>query len=142
MNLWTWLGSLLRKKKTAIHLARGALGEEAARKFLLKKGMAFLVSNIRTQGSEIDLVFRESDCLVFVEVKTRSGEEWNRPAAAVDARKRRRLSRAAMEYLRRIQNPKTRLRFDIVEVLLENGAVKEIRHLPNAFALAHPLRYG
>lgn len=142
MNLWTWLGSLFRKKKTAIHLARGALGEEAARKFLIKKGLAFLASNIRTQGSEIDLVFRESDCLVFVEVKTRSGEEWNRPAAAVNARKRRLLSRAAMEYLRRIQNPKVRLRFDIVEVLLENGAVKEIRHLPNAFALASPLRYG
>lgn len=124
------------------HLRRGIRGEEAARKFLVRKGLAFLASNIRTKDSEIDLVFQEADCLVFVEVKTRSSEDWTRPAAAVNARKRRLLSKAALEYLRRIKNPKVGIRFDIMEVLLEDGAVREIRHLPNAFTLTQPYRYG
>jgi putative endonuclease len=46
-----------------------------------------------------------TNCLVFVEVKTRSSEDWVRPAAAVDADKRRHLSLAALDYLRRLGNP-------------------------------------
>jgi Holliday junction resolvase-like predicted endonuclease len=83
-----------------------------------------------------------ADCLVFVEVKTRSSEEWARPAAAVDRERRQRLTRTALDYLRLLRNPPVKLRFDIVEVLLENGAVHEIRHLPNAFPMEHPYRYG
>jgi putative endonuclease len=79
---------------------------------------------------------------VFVEVKTRSSEAWTRPAAAVDARKRRLLSQTALDYLRRLDNPPVKFRFDIVEVLLADGAVREIRHLPNAFPLAPPYRYA
>jgi putative endonuclease len=84
----------------------------------------------------------EADCLVFVEVKTRSSEDWTRPAAAVDTRKRRLLSQAALDYLRLLENPQVKFRFDIVEVLLEDGAVREVRHLPNSFALSAPYRYG
>jgi putative endonuclease len=79
---------------------------------------------------------------VFVEVKTRSSEDWTRPAAAVDARKRRLLSQTALDYLRLLKQPQVKIRFDIVEVLLEAGAVREVRHLPNTFALARPYRYG
>ena len=79
---------------------------------------------------------------MFVEVKTRSSETWTRPAAAVNARKRRLLSQTALVYLHRLKNPRVTMRFDIVEVLLANGAVGEIRHLPNAFALSRPYRYG
>ena len=87
-------------------------------------------------------MFRERDCLVFIEVKTRSSEEWSRPAAAVDRERRDRLSRAALDYLRLLKNPKVRFRFDIVEVLLTDGAVREIRHLEHCFELSRPLRYG
>jgi len=44
--------------------------------------------------------------------------------------------------LRRLRNPQVKIRFDIVEVLLEDGAVREVRHLPNTFALSKPYRYG
>ncbi len=77
-----------------------------------------------------------------MEVKTRSSEEWARPAAAVDAEKRRHLSLAALDYLHKLGNPPVKFRFDIVEVLLEDGQVRETRHLPNAFPLAAPYRYG
>jgi putative endonuclease len=79
---------------------------------------------------------------VFVEVKTRSSEEWTRPAAAVNAERRRRLTRAALDYLRLVNNPPIKVRFDIVEVLLADGEVSELRHLPNTFAMERPHRYG
>jgi putative endonuclease len=79
---------------------------------------------------------------VFVEVKARSSEDWTRPAAAVNARKRRLLSQTALDYLKLLRYPPVKFRFDIVEVLLEDGAVREIRHLPNTFTLAPPYQYG
>jgi hypothetical protein len=47
-----------------------------------------------------------------------------------------------MDYLQMLGNPQIKMRFDIVEVLLEDGQVREVRHLPNAFALSAPYRYG
>jgi putative endonuclease len=124
------------------HLRRGRLGEQAALRHLRAKGLRFLAANFRSRRGEIDLVLREGDCLVFVEVKTRSSEAWNRPAAAVNARKRRLLSLVALDYLRGLEEPRVKIRFDVVEVLLTDGAVREVRHLPNAFVLAAPRRYG
>ena len=124
------------------HLRRGELGERAARRHLQKLGLKFLAANFRSDRGEIDLVFRDHDCLVFVEVKARSSEDWTRPAAAVNARKRRLLSQTALDYLKLLKNPEVKIRFDIVEVLLHDGAVREVRHLPNTFALSKPYRYG
>jgi putative endonuclease len=121
---------------------RGALGERAAKKHLQQAGLKYLTANFDSERGEIDLIFRDADCLVFVEVKTRSSEEWTRPASFVNARKRRLLSQTALDYLRRLKNPEVKIRFDIVEVLLADGAVREIRHLPNAFSLSKPYRYG
>jgi putative endonuclease len=104
--------------------------------------LKFLAANFRSARGEIDLIFRDDDCLAFVEVKTRSSEDWGRPAAAVNAQRRRRLSQAALDYLRLLKNPPVKIRFDIVEVLLNDGEVREIRHLPNTFAMAKPFRYG
>jgi putative endonuclease len=150
------------------HLRRGKLGELAAKRYLQKQGMKFLAANFRSPRGEIDLIFRADDgaspnrramlkrlisrhlkfmqnginCLVFVEVKARSSEDWTRPAAAVNAERRRRLTRAALDYLRMLRNPPVKVRFDIVEVLLTDGAVREVRHLPNTFAMERPYRYG
>jgi putative endonuclease len=141
MNVWqriqAWRGRTL-----PVHLQRGRLGERAARKHLRRKGLKFLTANFRSARGEVDLVFREADCLVFVEVKTRSSEDWTRPASAVDARKRRLLSQTALDYLRLLKNPRVKIRFDVVEVLLADGKVSEVRHLPNTFSLSSPYRYG
>jgi putative endonuclease len=137
-GLRAWLLGPIRP----LHLRHGDLGERAARRHLRRLGFKFLVANFRSDRGEIDLVFRHDDCLVFVEVKTRSSEEWTRPAAAVNARKRRLLSQTALDYLRLLKNPHVKVRFDIVEVLLENGAVREVRHLPNSFPMERPYRYG
>jgi putative endonuclease len=132
----------LLRRPAAEHLRRGQLGERAARKHLSKAGLKFLTANFRSDRGEIDLIFRDADCLVFAEVKTRSSEDWTRPAAAVNAERRRRLSRCALDYLRLLKNPQVKIRFDIVEVLLTDGTVRDIRHLPNTFPMSHPYRYG
>jgi len=142
MNVVTQIRSWFQKIEKPQHLIHGELGERAARKHLQRLGLKFLTANFASERGEIDLVCRDQDCLVFVEVKTRSNEDWVRPADAVDARKRRLLSQTALDYLRLLRNPPIKIRFDIVEVLLHEGAVREIRHLPNTFALQEPYRYG
>ena len=134
----SWFGDKVKPE----HLRRGALGERAAKKFLQQNGLKFLTTNFRSRHGEMDLIFRDGDCLAFIEVKTRSCEDWTRPAAAVNAVRRRRLSRTALDYLRLLKNPAVKIRFDIVEVLLMDGKVHEMRHLPNAFAMTKPFRYG
>ncbi len=140
MTFWDRL--LAWTRRLPLHLRRGRLGERAARRHLRKVGLKFLTANYRSPRGEIDLIFRDHDCLVFVEVKTRSSEEWTRPAAAVDADKRRRLSQAALDYLGLLRHPQVKIRFDIVEVLLEGDRVGEVRHLPHTFSLTAPYRYG
>ena len=142
MSLLDKLKAKFAGKAKPEHLRRGELGERAAKKFLQGQGLKFLAANFRSARGEIDLIFRDSDCLCFIEVKTRSSEEWSRPAAAVDARKKKLLSQTALDYLRRLKNPEAKFRFDIVEVLLRDGEVREVRHLPNSFALAKPYRYA
>jgi Holliday junction resolvase-like predicted endonuclease len=60
----------------------------------------------------------------------------------VNKERRERLTRAALDYLRLLRNPLVKVRFDIVEVLLQDSAVREVRHLPNSFAMERPYRYG
>ncbi len=120
----------------------GDLGEAAAEAHLKAKGFKMLARNYRSDRGEIDLVLRDRDCLVFTEVKARSDVRWTRPAAAVDRDKRRRLSAAALDYLCSIGNPEVAIRFDIVEVILANGEVDQVRHLPHCFEMEAPYRYG
>lgn len=139
MNL---LRKLFARKPEPEHLRRGRIGEAAARKHLRASGLKFLLANFRSPRGEMDLIFRDDDCLVFVEVKTRSSETWVRPAAAVNARKRRLLAMTALDYLKLLPDPNVKMRFDIVEVLLNDGEVSEVRHLPNTFQMERPFRHG
>ena len=116
------------------HLRLGRLGERAAKRHLKQAGLKFLYANFKGEQGEIDLVFREGKVLVFVEVKARSSESWTRPAAAVNAAKQRRIVATAREYVRMLPEGEVPIRFDIVEVLLEDGRVGKCginpMHLP------------
>jgi putative endonuclease len=142
MNLPTVIKEWLNKKEIPLAHQHGTLGERAAKKHLKQLGHKFLTANFRSERGEIDLVFRDDDCLVFVEVKTRSREDWVRPAAAVNKHKRRLLCQTALDYLKLLKNPQVKIRFDIVEVLLQDSEVREVRHLPNTFVMEKPYRYG
>ena len=142
MKLWSHIKTALARDTEPEHLRRGRVGERAAKEHLRQAGLKFLTANFRSRRGEIDLVFRDADCLVFVEVKARSAEDWTRPAAAVNTRKRRLLSLTALDYLKLLKQPPVKMRFDIVEVLLDEGGVRAVRHLPNTFPLSTPYRYG
>jgi len=125
----------------APHLRLGKLGEDAAFLLLKASGYRVLLRNHREGHAEIDLIARQGNILVFVEVKARDMSNPLRPSQAVDARKRKMLSEAAIAYLRRLEYPPISFRFDIIEVICQGGRVVETRHLEDAFQLTIPCHY-
>lgn len=128
-----WLG--LGGDATPENLRRGRVGEEAAARHLEGAGWKVVARNYSGGRGELDLVAWNGACLAFVEVKARSEGAWGRPADAVDRGKKRRVCSAAMHYLRGAGTPRVNIRFDIVEVILRDGVVVEVRHLEDAFGL-------
>ena len=112
-------------------------GEDEAARFLARCGYAILDRNVRTRSGEIDLVAKEGKTLFFVEVKTRKVIEGDPPQAAVNVRKQNRLGKLAHGYLKSKRMREVPCRFDVVAVIVnDEGGVKAIRHIPNAFSLA------
>jgi putative endonuclease len=117
--------------------ASGDWGEAIAAKLMRKAGYRVLGIGVRLgPRDELDVVARKKDVLVFVEVKTRKSEAFGRPVEAVNAAKRKTVSRAAVHYLQACRFKYNFLRFDVVEVIGEPGDRKpEVRHIENAFTL-------
>lgn len=111
----------------------GEAAEKKAARFLEAKGYRILQRNFRWRHGEIDLVALDGDCVVFVEVKYRSGRAFGWPQEAVGGRKRARLQRGAMEYLwQRGLIDVVPIRFDVVAVG-GTGDGCTIEHIENAF---------
>ena len=115
----------------------GNVGEKAAAKLLKKSGYKILERNYVSLGYEIDIIAKDREHVVFCEVKTRTiGKEnpkESRPAAAVTPEKQRKIISAAKYYNTSI-NPGRKLRFDVIEVFLDDKKeVVKINHLPSAF---------
>lgn len=120
------------------HLKTGVWGERVATNFLKKKGYTIIGQRVRIgTRDEIDLIARDGQSLVFVEVKTRASERYGRPLRAVDRKKRHTLSRGAIRYVRRLRNPRVTFRFDVVEVVgcVDSRTSPTVRHIRNAFPL-------
>ena len=124
------------------HLRLGARGEKLAARYLRRHGFKILYRNFRgRRGGEIDLVCRERDTLVFVEVKTRTREDFGRPLDAVGPKKQRRISRGGLAWLRLLGNPDVLFRFDVVEVTIAEGTAPRLELIRNAFQLSEPYLY-
>jgi putative endonuclease len=112
----------------------GRRGEILAARHLEALGMRIVERNVRLPGGEIDLVAREADELVFVEVKTRIGDQETAPDVAVTAAKLERLGRLAEAYVERAGAAERDWRVDVVAVVLErSGRIVRIDHLPGAY---------
>jgi putative endonuclease len=121
----------------AEHLRLGSRGEKLAAQHLRRQGFKILYRNFRGRtGGEIDLVCRDRDTLVFVEVKTRTREDFGRPLEAVNSQKERRISRGALAWLRLLGDPDIFFRFDVVEVLIAPSEAPKIELIRNAFQLS------
>ena len=78
-------------KKEAPHLRTGRKGEERAESFMKNAGLKIVARNVRVGCDEIDLIAKQDDTLIFIEVKTRASEDFGRPAVAVNLAKRLKL---------------------------------------------------
>jgi putative endonuclease len=124
------------------HLRRGARGEKLACRFLRRNGYKILYRNFKGRsGGEIDIVCRDQDTLVFVEVKTRAREDFGRPIMAVDRQKQKRISRGGLNWLRMLDNPDILFRFDGVEVIITDDSKPRLELIKNAFPLSKPYLY-
>src|SRR5215468_366548 len=141
-NRWRSRFSRRRSSSKSGHLRRGARGEKLACRFLKRSVYKILFRNFRGRsGGEIDVVCRDNDTLVFVEVKTRTREDFGRPLEAVDRAKQNRISRGALAWLRMLDNPDILFRFDVVEVIVTDDAKPCVELIKNAFPLSRPYLY-
>jgi putative endonuclease len=111
----------------------GKKGEDAAAAYLKSLGCGILTRNYYIRGGEVDIIFTEGDVTVFCEVKARNQQKFGSPAEAVDARKRRRICKAALDYVSKNKGIDEKYRFDIIEFY--NG---RINHIKNAFEFIEP----
>jgi len=93
--------------------ARGRAGEDAAAALLEAHGYRIVGRNVRLPGGEIDIIARDGDVVVFVEVKARANASYGSAVGAVDARKRATLRAVASDWLQ-VAAPRAHARFDIV----------------------------
>jgi putative endonuclease len=101
--------------------------EERACEYLRSLGYRIVARNWRWHGGEVDIIAKDRETLVFVEVKARSGRRFGLPSEAVGRHKRKRLLIAAKAFLRNDYG-KVPVRFDVISVLEE-----ELSHLKGAF---------
>ena len=114
----------------------GVKGETIAARHLKKKGYKILDRNYRTKLGEIDIVARDKDTIVFVEVKARRSNQYGSPKWAVTPKKQRKISMAALFYLKETKQIRAKARFDVVSIT----AIEEeprIEIIKNAFELAY-----
>jgi putative endonuclease len=138
-----WRNRFSRSPDSSEHIhVRGARGEKLACRFLRQNGYKVLYRNFRgRRGGEIDIVCRQKDTLVFVEVKTRKSEDFGRPVTAVHSGQQRRISRGALAWLRMLDDPDIVFRFDVVEVIMAPDQKPRLEIIENAFHLPEPYRY-
>jgi putative endonuclease len=125
----------LRRRYWEPNLALGRDGEDYAHRFIERRGLKVVCRNYKTRSgsAEVDLVAHDGENLIFIEVKTRASNQYGAPDRAIDWDKRRKIIRAAREYVRKIDWDPGRVRFDVVEVIWEPGHKPEISHTPDAF---------
>jgi putative endonuclease len=116
-------------------LLLGKQGERVAELYLQKKGYKLVERNYRCSGGELDLIVLDRRVVVFVEVKTRTGDGFGTPLEAVEFRKQQRMIRAAQFFLAQKNLQQRDARFDVVGVSWP-GREPVVEHIENAFELS------
>jgi putative endonuclease len=110
----------------------GCDGEELAAKFLKKKGYRIVARNYKTRIGEIDIIAKDGDTTVFIEVKTRTNDSFGYPFEAVNKNKRQKLKNLALLFLK--THPKEcNGRFDVISISHTRNGEKTIEHIKDAF---------
>ncbi|MCX8057597.1 MAG: YraN family protein [Ignavibacteria bacterium] len=109
------------------------LGEEVAAKFLTEKGYSIVKRNFVFGKGEIDIIAKDGDCLVFVEVKTRKNYDYGEPEYAITKSKQRQLKKIAEAYFYVNGIQEQLCRFDVITIVGEKEDEMKINHIINAF---------
>jgi putative endonuclease len=120
----------LDSKPKAAHLQRGENSEHLACKHLQANGLKLLQQNYRLRTGEIDLIMRDGNIIVFIEVRYRKSQRYGGALLSIDARKQARIIRTAQHYLQ-YRAPEAQARFDVIAIEGDNG----IQWIKNAFDL-------
>jgi putative endonuclease len=113
---------------------KGILGENTACNYLQDAGYVVLQRNFRNRFGEIDIVARDGRYICFIEVKTRKSTNFGKPREAVDGYKQSRIKNIAQLFLAQKRILNSSVRFDVVEVLLdEKDNIKSVILIKNAF---------
>ncbi len=119
---------------TEARRALGRIGEAAARAYLERRGLRILAANFTCAAGEVDLIGRDRDTVVFIEVKTRKSDAFGPPQLAVHQRKQQQIVRAAQWFLAERRLPEVACRFDVLAVTYSEGeAGPRIDWLQDAF---------
>lgn len=121
---------------TKERLELGRFGEELALKKIKRLGYKKIIRNYRCPLGEVDLIARDGDTLVFIEIKTRRGKSIYYAKEAVDAKKKRQLSKVALAYMKSNNCCEVEARFDVVAVNVD-GRRTQVEVIQNAFELAY-----
>ena len=121
---------------TRERLDLGKLGEELALKKVKRLGYRCIARNYRCALGEIDLIAKDGDCLVFIEIKTRRGRSLGSIKEVIDTRKKRQLSKVALAYMKSNNYCDVKSRFDVVAISL-NQDKEQIEVIQNAFDLEY-----
>ncbi len=121
---------------TKERLALGRFGEDLAFKKIKRLGYKKIIRNYRCSVGEVDLVANDGDTLVFIEIKTRKGKSTGYAKEAVNARKRKQLSKVALFYMKSNDCTEAKARFDVIAISI-NGGKPQIEVVKNAFDLAY-----
>ncbi|REJ73667.1 MAG: YraN family protein [Planctomycetota bacterium] len=111
----------------------GDAGERVAVRHLKRQGFRIVARNSRSRIGEIDVIAMDGDCIVFVEVKTRSSGEAGHPTEAVTRVKQQQLTRTALAWLKRRNLLEHRARFDVIAITWGDGRRPVVEHFRNAF---------
>jgi putative endonuclease len=114
----------------------GEQGEALAVRRLKKAGYKIIATNYRTRLGEIDIIAKEKDTIVFVEVKSRSSVHFGSPKWAITPQKKKKISMVALHYLKATNQSSARARFDVVAVV-SNRDKPQVDIIKNAFDLAY-----
>lgn len=106
----------------------GIIGEKIAQDYLRNEDYKILETNFYTRRGEIDVIAQKDNCIVFIEVKTRTNLKYGTPAMSVNSVKKKHIKFASKIFLALNKLKESEIRFDVIEVLIMNGKC-EINHL-------------
>ncbi len=110
----------------------GIEGEDLAADFLKGKGYRIVARNYKTPIGEIDIIAKDKDTLVFAEVKTRADSSFGYPFEAVTSRKREKIKKISLYYLKNVCKKEVPLRFDVLSIRA-GSTEDEVEHIVDAF---------